>query len=216
MRVGHDTRTDDCHLPGSHGEHVLQSLFATGERAENFYRRQFTERLTHEMREFIARQEMAFVGTSDAAGNCDTTFRSGPAGFVRVLDDSTLVYPEFRGNGVLASLGNILENPHISLLFMDFFDDLAGLHVNGRATITTALDAARRYGLADDDRTSPGRRVERWVKVDVEEAYIHCSKHIPRLARKDRKDGPRPAAGDHFGVARARAGASPRDGNGPH
>ncbi|MDF5752025.1 pyridoxamine 5'-phosphate oxidase family protein [Spongiactinospora sp. TRM90649] len=209
--MGHDVEQDGGHLPGSHGEHVLQSLFDTRARAENFYRRQVAEHLTVPMREFIGRQEMAFVGTADASGNCDTTFRSGPAGFVRVLDETTLIYPEFRGNGVLASLGNILENPHVSLLFVDFFDDLAGLHVNGRATITTALDAHRRYGLAAADRTAPGRPAERWVKVDVEEAYIHCSKHIPRLARKDRKDGPRPASGDYFGLAREVAARPPRE-----
>ncbi|GAA5060838.1 hypothetical protein HNP84_008911 [Thermocatellispora tengchongensis] len=188
---------DAGNLPGSHGEHVLQSLFGTRARAEAFYGRQMSDRLTPRMREFVARQEMAFVGTADAAGNCDTTFRAGPPGFVRSIDDATLVYPEYRGNGVLASLGNILENPHISLLFIDFFEDLVGLHVNGRARITTALDAERRYGLREE-------RVERWVEVDVEEAYIHCSKHIPRLARKERADGPRPAAGDYYGVGEGR------------
>jgi predicted pyridoxine 5'-phosphate oxidase superfamily flavin-nucleotide-binding protein len=209
--MGHET--DSGGLPGSHGEHVLQSLFDTKERAHVFYERQVTEHLTSRMKEFISRQEMAFVGTSDAAGNCDTTFRSGPAGFVRILTDTRLAYPEFRGNGVLASMGNILENPHVSLLFVDFFDDLAGLHVNGKATITTALDAARRHGLTDDDRTTPGRRVERWVMVEVEEAYIHCSKHIPRLAKRDRRDGARPASGDYFGVAAART-ADPVDEDG--
>ncbi|MEV7005881.1 pyridoxamine 5'-phosphate oxidase family protein [Streptosporangium sp. NPDC051022] len=202
-------------LPGSRGEHVLQRLFATRDRARRFYDRQVVDHLTPHMREFVARQEMVFVGTADASGNCDTTFRAGPPGFVRVLDDSTLMYPEFRGNGVLASLGNILENPHLSLLFVDFFEDLVGLHVNGAATITTAYDAARRHGLADEDRTVPGRRAERWVMVRVEEAYIHCSKHIPLLARQDRRRrGPeagRPAGDDYFGVGRLRPGSAGRE-----
>ncbi|MCG5218777.1 pyridoxamine 5'-phosphate oxidase family protein [Streptosporangium soli] len=201
--MGHQTDSDS--LPGSHGEHVLQSLFDTRERAQGFYQRQVAEQLTPLMKDFIARQEMAFVGTADASGNCDTSFRAGPKGFVRVLSETMLAYPEFRGNGVLASMGNILENPHVSLLFVDFFDDLAGLHVNGKASITTALDASRRHGLTDDDRTAPGRRVERWVLVEVEEAYIHCSKHIPRMVRKDRRDGARPATGDHFGVEEMRS-----------
>ncbi|GAA3121293.1 hydrolase [Streptosporangium carneum] len=188
---------------------MLQRLFATRDRAERFYERQVVDHLTPHMREFVARQEMVFVGTSDASGNCDTTFRAGPPGFVRVLDGRTLMYPEFRGNGVLASLGNILENPHLSLLFVDFFDDLVGLHVNGAATITTAYDAARRHGLADEDMTAPGRRAERWVKVEVEEAYIHCSKHIPLLVRQDRRqrapEGRRPAGDDYFGVGQVKA-----------
>ncbi|WP_405145130.1 pyridoxamine 5'-phosphate oxidase family protein [Sphaerisporangium sp. NBC_01403] len=195
-------------LPGSRGEHLLQSLFSTRERALRFYDRQVVDRLTPEMQEFVARQEMAFIGTSDAAGNCDTSFRAGPPGFVRVLDPGRLIYPEFRGNGVLASMGNIMENAHLSLLFVDFFDDLVGLHVNGAATITTAYDAARRHGLTDEDQTAPGRRADRWVMVEVEEAYIHCSKHIPLLARQDRRrrdaEGRRPSGDDHFGVAATR------------
>ncbi|GGL05026.1 hydrolase [Sphaerisporangium melleum] len=206
------------HLPGSRGEHVLQSLFATRERALRFYDRQVVDHLTPEMQEFVARQEMAFIGTSDAEGNCDTSFRAGPPGFVRVLEPAKLIYPEFRGNGVLASMGNILENPHISMLFIDFYDDLVGLHVNGSATITTAYDAARRHGLADEDRTAPGRRADRWVVVEVEEAYIHCSKHIPRLVRQDRRSGAaqgrRPAGEDYFGVARMRAPGKEPEGAG--
>ncbi|WP_433253046.1 pyridoxamine 5'-phosphate oxidase family protein [Streptosporangium sp. CA-135522] len=202
-------------LPGSRGEHVLQRLFDTRDRAERFYERQVVDRLTPHMREFVARQEMVFVGTADAKGNCDTSFRAGPPGFVRVVDDTRLMYPEFRGNGVLASLGNILENAHLSLLFVDFFEDLVGLHVNGTATIMTAYDAARRHGLADEDRTAPGRRAERWVMVEVEEAYIHCSKHIPLLVRQDRRErgpeGRRPAGEDYFGVGQVRAAGRERE-----
>ncbi|MGW4640174.1 pyridoxamine 5'-phosphate oxidase family protein [Sphaerisporangium sp. NPDC004334] len=208
----------DEHLPGSRGEHVLQGLFSTRERALRFYNRQVSDHLTAEMREFVARQEMVFVGTSDSRGNCDTSFRAGPPGFVRVLEPSRLIYPEFRGNGVFASMGNIMENPHISLLFVDFFEDRVGLHVNGSASITTAYDAARRHGLVDEDQTAPGRRADRWVVVEVEEAYIHCSKHIPLLARQDRRtlDGQarRPAGDDHFGVARMRSLGKEREGAG--
>ncbi|MFF5211255.1 pyridoxamine 5'-phosphate oxidase family protein [Streptosporangium sp. NPDC000396] len=211
----HDGLDDGESLPGSRGEHILQRLFATRDRATRFYERQVVDHLTPQMREFVARQEMVFVGTSDARGNCDTSFRAGQPGFVRVLDETRLIYPEFRGNGVLASLGNIMENPHLSMLFVDFFEDLVGLHVNGTATITTAYDAARRYGLADEDQTAPGRRAERWVMVEVEEAYIHCSKNIPLLVRKDRRErlaeGRRPAGEEYFGVPQMRATGHERE-----
>ena len=68
---------------------------------------------------------------------------------------------------------------------VDFFNDLVGLHVNGRARIITA-DAATDYGLSEDEPAS-GRRAERWVVVSVEEAYIHCSKNIPLLKKEDRR-----------------------------
>jgi hypothetical protein len=93
------------------------------------------DHLNPEMIEFVGRMEMAFIGTADAGGECDSTFRAGPPGFLHVLDPERIAYPEYRGNGVLASLGNISENPHVAVLMIDFVRDLIGLHVNGRASI---------------------------------------------------------------------------------
>jgi predicted pyridoxine 5'-phosphate oxidase superfamily flavin-nucleotide-binding protein len=171
--------------PGSHGEHLLQRLFGTDQRAAGFYDRQVRDRLNPRMREFIGSQEMAFIATADAQGECDCTFRAGPPGFIKVIDEGTIAYPEYRGNGVMASLGNIVENGHVGVLMVDFFNDLVGLHVNGRARVITAA-AAREYGLPDDE-PAPGHRAERWVVVSVEEAYIHCSKNIPLLKKEDRR-----------------------------
>src|SRR5919205_73770 len=127
----------DCstQFPGSHGEHQLQRLHASEERAQRFYRQQVLDHLNDEMREFVARQEMLFVATSDAGGEADCSFRAGPPGFIQVLDERTICYPEYRGNGVMASLGNICENGHIGLLMIDFFRDVIGLHVNGTAQV---------------------------------------------------------------------------------
>jgi predicted pyridoxine 5'-phosphate oxidase superfamily flavin-nucleotide-binding protein len=97
--------------PGSHGEHLLQSAYNTAERAGRFYRDQLCTRLLPTMVEFADRMEMMFVATADEHGECDATLRAGSAGFVQVLDEGHLAYPEYRGNGVLASLGNISENP---------------------------------------------------------------------------------------------------------
>jgi predicted pyridoxine 5'-phosphate oxidase superfamily flavin-nucleotide-binding protein len=125
---------------------------------------------------------MFFLSTADQHGECDSTFRAGPAGFLQVLDEKTLAYPEYRGNGVMASLGNIRENPHVGILMIDFFRDRIGLHVNGRARMVSD-DVMRGIhpGLPVDP--VPGRRPQAWVEVGVDEAYIHCSKHIPRLAK---------------------------------
>ncbi|WP_205857473.1 pyridoxamine 5'-phosphate oxidase family protein, partial [Phytoactinopolyspora endophytica] len=165
--------------------------------------------LNDEMCEFVGRMEMVFVSTSDSHGECDATFRAGPAGFVRVLDDKTIAWPEYRGNGVLASAGNISENPHVGLLFMDFVRDLVGLHVNGAATLLSAGDFLIRYPDQVVDADVPGRRPERWVVVDIHEAYIHCSKHVPRMVPVPRTrewgtDDRRKKGGDYFGVAEER------------
>src|ERR1041384_820966 len=90
--------------PGSRGEHSLQERYGTAERAERFYREQVLSYLNSRMRDFIARQEMMFVATADAQGECDCTFRAGPPGFVWVIERDRVAWPEYRGNGVLASL----------------------------------------------------------------------------------------------------------------
>lgn len=177
-------------LPGSAGEKELQERYGNVRRATAFYDKQVLAHLNDRMKRFIARQEMAFVATADAGGDCDASFRSGPPGFVRVLDDGHIAYPEYRGNGVMASLGNIVENPHIGIMFIDW-ERTVGLHVNGRASILES-DEMKSHPLASsevlaDMKGAGKKRVQRWVLVEVEEAYIHCSKHIPFM-RKDKKD----------------------------
>ena len=184
---------------GSCGEHDLQERYGNRKRADAFYKNQMLSYLNPQMRTFIARQEMFFLSTADGHGE---------AGFVHVLDEKMLVYPEYRGNGVMASLGNITENPHAGLLFVDFMRDKIGLHVNGAARILSNeellacpdFSAALRADIAE----TGGRRPELWVLVTVEEAYIHCSKHIPRMdevgeeVRQWGTDDVRAKGGDYF------------------
>jgi predicted pyridoxine 5'-phosphate oxidase superfamily flavin-nucleotide-binding protein len=213
--VEEDRPTAHPEAPGSLGEHVLQERYATKDRADNFYERQMLDRLNGAMREFIGRQEMVFIATSDSKGNCDCSLRAGLAGFVRVLGESALAYPEYRGNGVLASLGNIHENPRVGMMFVDFFRDTVGLHVNGRARIVENEAFVLLPGVPAEVRgdvlVAGGRRPERWVVVEVEEAYIHCSKHIPLLAKLDKSiawgtDDVRLKGGNYFGIGRGEGG----------
>ncbi|MQY09662.1 pyridoxamine 5'-phosphate oxidase family protein [Actinomadura macrotermitis] len=191
-------------LPGSAGEHELQLRWGTAERARRFYDDQVLDHLNPAMAEFVARQEMAFVATADEGGECDCTLRAGPPGFLSVLDPRTVAYPEYRGNGVMASLGNISRNPYVGILLVDFFKDVIGLHINGIARIADDAGLRRLYPeLPAPDM--PGRRAERWVVVSVQEAYIHCSKHIPLLAKLPRErywgsDDLKRKGGDFFGA----------------
>ena len=172
-------------MPGSNGEHRLQELFGTTLRARAFYEHQVLDHFNERMREFVGRMEMVFVATADAGGEADCSFRAGPPGFVGVLDEGTLVLPEYRGNGVMGSLGNIAENGHVGLLFVDFCGDGVGLHVNSRAEVVPSELLAARPSLpaavAEGVRQVGGRAAARWVLVEVQEAYIHCAKHIPRM-----------------------------------
>jgi uncharacterized protein len=129
-------------------------------------------RLNALTRRFIERSPFVCVATSDLEGNCDLSPRGDPAGFVRILDDRSLLLPERPGNRLADSLRNMLANPHIGLLFVvpgvtDTF------RVNGRATITT-----------DPDLLAPcaveGKAPLLGVLVDIDEAYTQCSKALVR------------------------------------
>ncbi len=194
-------------------ERILQERYGTTQRAEHFYKNQVAAQLTPVMQQFLGRMEMAFIATSDGSGDCDCSFRAGPAGFIRVLDARTIAYPEYRGNGVMASLGNMLENPHVGILLVDFTNDLIGLHVNGRASIITP-ETMRELDQGIPDAAHPGRTPVQWVLVEVTEAYIHCSKHIPKLVPQSRvrhwgTDNPRHKGGDYFGTQASNAAAPP-------
>jgi uncharacterized protein len=192
---------------------MLQCAFDTQARAARFYADQVRDRLLPAMVEFVGRMEMVFVASADAHGECDASLRAGPPGFLRVLDERTLAYPEYRGNGVLASLGNIAENAHVGLLMIDFVEDLIGLHVNGTARIVGDEEFRASHPQLVFDVTR-GRRAERWVVVEVEEAYVHCRKHIPRMRRVEERrawgtDDPGRKGGDYFGAKGTPARVAP-------
>ncbi len=204
-------------LPGSDGEHELQAKYGKSLQATAFYKHRVLEHLNPAMQEFIARQEMMFVGTADSHGNADASFRAGHPSFVKVLDERTIAYPEFRGNGVMSSMGNIAENPHVGLMFIDFSKDRIGLHVNGSARIVehaefvqlmrdrSAADAVLGDTMLTGLISKDAGNLERWVVVSVDEAYMHCSKHIPLMQKVDLEvqwgtDDVRAKGGDYFGA----------------
>ena len=176
---------------GSSGEQQAQEKFGTTGRAAAFYTNQVLPHLNAPMRQFIARQDMVFVATADAKGACDCSFRAGGPGFVQVLDEKTLAYPEYRGNGVLASVGNMLENPHIGMIFLDYYQTTMGLHVIGTVRILTPGEMESLLQLPESaieaSQVKGGKHPEAWIVVDVAEAYIHCSKHVPLMKRLDKQ-----------------------------
>jgi PPOX class probable FMN-dependent enzyme len=119
-------------------------------------------------RELISRSPFLLLGTSNARGQQDVSPKGDVAGFVKVLDDHTLIIPDRPGNHRADSLQNILANPHVGLLFI-----IPGvewtLRVNGGATIVR--DAAVREMCSVN-----GKAPELAIAVDVEEAYLHCPK----------------------------------------
>ena len=122
-------------VQGAPGDGDTGAITCNRESASAFYEKQMLNHLNSNMRDFISKQEMVFIATADSKGECDCSFRAGKSGFIRVLSEKTIAYPEYRGNGVMASLGNILENQNIGMTFIDFFENTIGLHVNGTAEI---------------------------------------------------------------------------------
>ena len=135
-------------------------------------RAKVTDRLNETTRVFIELSPFVCLATSDAAGNCDVSPRGDAAGFVRILDDRTLLIPERPGNRLLDSLSNILRNPRVGLLFL-----LPGIgetfRVNGRATLTSDVEL-----LAPS--TVEGKAPKLGIIVDIETAYTHCPKAFLR------------------------------------
>lgn len=199
----------------SPGEDAVQERFRTVGRATAFRKNQVLTYLNPLMEQFIQSQEMMFIATADANGSCDCSFRGGMSGFVRVLDHQRFLYPEYRGNGVMASLGNIQENPHIGIIFIDFSQSTIGLHINGRARILTNEELLSSPDVTPDliaaTDVTGGRHPECWILIEVEEAYIHCSKHVPLFQKLDKNiewgtDDETLKGGDFF---RAKVSASP-------
>jgi len=135
-------------------------------------RGKLSARLNALTRLWIERSPFVCLATADELGNCDVSPRGDPAGFVRILDDKTLLVPERPGNKLADSLRNILRNPHVGLIFIipgvsDTF------RVNGRATLTT--DRALLEPCAVE-----GQLPKLGILVDIESAFTHCSKAFLR------------------------------------
>ena len=89
---------------------------------------------TDEDRAFIERSAMFFIATADTHGQPDCSYKGGLPGFVRVLDDHTLAIPDYDGNGMYRTWGNVIVNPQVGLLFLDF-EQPKRIRVNGTARI---------------------------------------------------------------------------------
>ena len=123
------------------------------------------------MRRFISLSPFLCLGTS-SAGGADVTPRGDSPGFVHVLDDRTLLIPDWPGNNRLDSLTNVVANPHVGLLF--FIPGVnETLRINGLAEITMEPAFVERW-------TVNGRHPRSAMRVTVREAYLHCAKALMR------------------------------------
>jgi predicted pyridoxine 5'-phosphate oxidase superfamily flavin-nucleotide-binding protein len=147
----------------------LQRAFDTERLADRIEERLCREQFTTEDRAFIERADMFFLATADSAGRPNCSYKGGEPGFVRVLDEHTLVFPNYDGNGMYISMGNASENPHVGLLFIDF-EKQKRLRVNGEATLEPAASL-----------DPPYLEAQFVVKVAVRQVFPNCPRYIHKM-----------------------------------
>lgn len=123
--------------PYHDGMRSLQDLRETRALADRLAEITLHDAFSDADRAFIERATLFFLATADADGRPDCSYKGGAPGFVRVLDDRTLAFPDYDGNGMYRSLGNLRVNPHVGLLFVDF-EGRQRIRVNGTASIDLA------------------------------------------------------------------------------
>jgi uncharacterized protein len=116
------------------GMRRLQDIRETRPIADRLQEVTMRSAFTAEDRAFITSRSMMFVATADAQGRPECSYKGGLPGFVQVVDDRTLAFPDYDGNGMYRSWGNVLVNPAVGLLFLDF-EAPRRLRVNGSARV---------------------------------------------------------------------------------
>jgi predicted pyridoxine 5'-phosphate oxidase superfamily flavin-nucleotide-binding protein len=125
---------------------------------------------TEDDRAFIQRCPMFFIATADADGHPDCSYKGGLPGFVHVLDDHTLAIPDYDGNGMYRTWGNVIVNPHVGLLFLDF-EQPKRIRVNGTAQVSE-VDPVR----AD----FPGAVFI--VRIHATQIFPNCPRYIHKMS----------------------------------
>ena len=124
----------------------------------------------------IERVDMFFLATADAQGRPQCSYKGGEPGFVRVLDEHTVAFPNYDGNGMYLSMGNVLENPHVGMLFIDFTAKRPSrLRLNGVASIDENDKLLASY---------PGAQFV--IRVRATEVFPNCPRYIHRMALIER------------------------------
>ena len=156
------------------GMRELQECFDTRRLADRLEEKLTRETFSGEDRELIESREFFFLATADAEGRPDCSYKGGAAGFVRVTGTGELAFPSYDGNGMFRSLGNVLANPAVALLFIDF-ERPRRLRVNGRASFAT-----------DDPLLQEFAGAQLVVRVRAERIFPNCPRYIHRMSVAER------------------------------
>jgi predicted pyridoxine 5'-phosphate oxidase superfamily flavin-nucleotide-binding protein len=157
-----------------HGNRELQDQFDTRRLADRLAEVKVHHIISPDDREFIERCDMFFLATADAQGRPTCSYKGGDPGFVRVVDQRTIAFPNYDGNGMYLSWGNVMVNPEVGLLFIDF-ERQRRLRLDGRASV---------------DPTDPLRsgypEAQFVVRVEAREIFPNCPRYIHRYQLVER------------------------------
>jgi uncharacterized protein len=159
------------------GSRRLQDRFDTRRLADRLDEK-FVQRplIGLEDKEFIERMDMFFLATADADGFPQCSYKGGDPGFVRVLNERTIAFPNYDGNGMYLSMGNLTVNPHVGLLFIDFVSERPSrLRLNGVASIDE-----------NDELMAGYPEAQFIVRVQVKQVFPNCPRYIHRMALVER------------------------------
>ena len=147
------------------GNRRLQDRFDTRRLADRLKDR-VTAAIGDDARAIIEEARMFFLATCDDRGLPTCSYKGGAPGFVRVVDDTTLAFPNYDGNGKYQSMGNLLRNPNVGLLFVDF-EGSQRLRIQGAARISDDAALLAEYPEA-----------QFIVRVAVAEVYKNCPRYV--------------------------------------
>lgn len=152
------------------GNRQLQDQFESRRIADRLEEKVVRTAFTDDDRTFIEGCLYFFLATADAEGRPDCSFKGGTPGFVRVTGPSELAFPDYDGNGMFKSLGNITVNPNVGLLFVALHDKPRRLRVNGTAVVH------------DDDPLLPSTvGAQLIVRVTARTIFPNCPRYIPNM-----------------------------------
>jgi predicted pyridoxine 5'-phosphate oxidase superfamily flavin-nucleotide-binding protein len=150
---------------------LLQQDFDTIKLADRLDELIVLSEVSDDHKPFIESRDFFFLTTIDHRGYPTCSHKGGPQGFVRVLDNKTLAFPAYNGNGMFLSLGNINTNPQIGMLFIDF-ETPHRVRVHGNASI-----------VKDDPLLKEFKESELIIRVTVEEIFLNCPRYIHQHKR---------------------------------
>ena len=152
------------------GNRRLQDQFDSRRISDRLEEKLTRTAFTADDKAFIEGAVYFFIATADAEGRPDCSFKGGVPGFVRVTGPSELAFPDYDGNGMFKSLGNLLENPHVGLLFIDMHGKPRRLRVNGEAKVSR-----------DDPLLDHTVGAQLIVRVTAKAIFPNCPRYIPKL-----------------------------------